>query len=470
MQFNSAIFIIFFSVCYTLYWSVPGRWKRIVLIASSLVFGAWNSIPLTVMFLILVAVNYAAGNSLVENRRKWVLVAGLAVNLSVLVFYKYFYLFAQTIGTLAGSDYVAHLRSNWIKDYDFSIAVPLGISFFTFQLIAYLVDCYRGTITERISVEKFYIFNIFFPKFATGPILRASDLIDQIDRPVLDRDKILNGTLLLLLGLFKKVLVADRIGALIGGILVNPSGYDAVYLILALPGYAAQVYCDFSGYTDIARGLAKLLGYEMPENFRGPLLASSMRELWQRWHITLSQWLRDYIYIPLGGSKRGEFRAYLNLMITMALGGFWHGATWTMLAWGTYMGLALCIERWMDRRSIKILPDAAWARPLRVVFTLSVFVLSAVFFAAPNIDVSFALIKGIATFQRGQPGISPEAVLGLFILAILFNVPQYYPALKEKLQQHPSVRYAAACVMTLFVGLLINIYGDISGSFIYFQF
>lgn len=470
MLFNSAIFIILFFFVYSIYWFLPVRGKHYLIIAASLAFYGWYSVPFLILFLVLLFFNYFVATQMLRKRSLALLIVAIVVDTGNLFLFKYFYLFAQSFGDLIGNAYLAHLKENWIQDRGLEIILPIGISFYTFQVIAYVVDCYRGVIKEHVPARQFFVFVLFFPHFVAGPIMRASDLIPQVNNPWADRDRILNGVLLILLGTAKKVLIADRIGHIIGDLWVNPGKYDATFILLALPGFVAQIYCDFSGYTDIARGLAKLLGFEIPENFKGPLYSSSVQELWQRWHITLSSWLRDYIYFPLGGSKVSEFRTSLNLIITMALAGFWHGATWTMLLWGIYMGLVLSGERFFRERGWRILPDTSWAWAMRHVKTLIVFTISALLFASPDLNRTFQMVNSILTFHRGNPSLAPETLVVLIFAAYVLNIIQNKPTMKEWLMARPLMRYATAVVSMFVIGLLVSVYGDVGGSFIYFQF
>ncbi len=409
--------------------------------------------------------------ALIHRKSLGLLWTAIGIDTALLFFFKYFYLIAESIGSVFGISYLANLEHNWIADYNFHIDLPIAISFYTFQIIAFVVDAYRGTVKDYVEPRKFIVFILFFPQFIAGPIMRASDFIPQIDRPWAEKDRILNGVLLLAMGVIKKVLMADRLGALTMDLWHNPDKYDGLVLLVGLPAFAAQVYLDFSGYTDMARGLALALGYDIPENFRGPFLAKSMQELWTRWHITLSTWLRDYIYIPLGGSRLGELRTAVNLLITMAVGGIWHGAKWTMLLWGLYLGVILVVERILRNRGFRILPQTAFFNYIRSLIILAVFSFSAIFFAAPDMDRTLAVIKGILVMQRGLPFSSADTVIGLTLLAYIFNLIQYYPALlKDRLNRIPTVRIALVPVTVFAVGYLVSMYGDISGMFIYFQF
>lgn len=468
MLFNSGIFILLFFAVYSIYWFLPVRGKHYLIILTSLVFYGYYSIPFLLMFLALLVINYWIGMRLIEHKSGRLLAFGIVLDVGILAFFKYFYFFAESAGHIIGSPYLVELRRNWISDFAFEIILPIGISFYTFQVVAFIVDCYKGQISERVSPIKFYVFTLFFPHFVAGPIMRAPDLIPQIDHPSMDIHRMLNGCLTLLMGVVKKVLIADHLGAATGPILMNPQDYDAVYLLLLMPAWAFQIYCDFSGYTDMARGLAKLLGYEIPENFTGPYLARSYQELWQRWHITLSMWLRDYIYIPLGGSRVSTGRGYLNLLITFGIGGLWHGAAYTTVLWGLYTGLILSLERLWASTRIRILPEGRF-NWIRITYTLSVHSAGVILFAAPSIQHSYLMLKGLFTAQRGLPA-AFETLVGLSILGFLFNVIQYYPGIRIWLNERVKLKAAIAVVGTFVVGFLVNLYGDVTGSFIYFQF
>ncbi|MCP5485616.1 MAG: MBOAT family protein [Spirochaetales bacterium] len=470
MLFNSAVFLLLFALAYLLYWHLSLRWKHAVITLTSLIFYAWYSLGFLVLFLLIIGINFYLSNQLIKNKSRLLLWIGLTIDLGNLAFFKYFYLFAEGIGSLIGNEYVSHLRLNWRADHDFEIFLPIAISFYTFQVIAYLVDSYRGTVSEKVSFRRYFLFIMFFPQFIAGPIMRSGDFIPQIDNPRPTLDRTINGCLLLMQGTVKKVLIADRLGALIGPVYANPEGYDATTLIFLTPAFAAQVYADFSGYTDMARGMAHLMGYDIPENFRAPYLARTTGEFWRRWHITLSSWLRDYIYIPLGGSRVGTLRSYFNLVLTMALGGLWHGADWTMLLWGTFIGVDLVVERFMDQRGIRVLPEGRLADRFRILITFFKFCLGLLLFASPSLDQFVAIVQGLLTWQRGIPVANFGAMLGLSVAGILWTIPQGFEGLRTWLHTHRNVRLAFSTVGVFVVGLLVSLYGDASGSFIYFQF
>lgn len=470
MLFNSAVFILLFLIFYILYWPLPVRYKHVLIIIASILFYGWYSFTFLVLFLFILVFSYLISIPILKSKSRLFLTIGLIVVFGNLAFFKYFYLLAQSYGVLIDNEYVSNLKQNWAQDYNFTIVLPIAISFYTFQIVAYLVDCYRGTISERIIFRKYVVFILYFPQFIAGPIMRSTDFIAQIDNPKPSQDRMLNGSLLILQGILKKVLIADQIGAAIGPVFVTPEKYDFTILLLLSVAFMSQIYADFSGYTDMARGMSKLLGYEIPENFKGPLVSKSFTELWRRWHITLSTWLRDYIFFPLGGTKVGNSRAYFNLLVTMGIGGLWHGANWTMLIWGLYMGGVLCLERYLRQKELRILPETTFGNAMRITQTYILFGFSGLFFASPGIEQAIAIFKGIFTLQRGMiiPKVAGVTILSLVVLGL--NFLQYSDTLQKYLHNKTRLRYALIGIGTFVIGMLVNMYGDTSGSFIYFAF
>lgn len=470
MLFHSTIFLLLFLSIYIFYWKVSTKYKHFLIILASFIFYLWYSIPFFLMFLCLTIFNYFFANALLKTKNKSLLFFIISIDLAVLFLFKYFYLFVSSLGYLFKSDYLIHIKENLLKDYRIEIILPIGISFYTFQIIAYVVDCYRGIISERISFKKFIVFILFFPQFIAGPILRASDFLPQIDNPKLEKSKINIGILLIMLGIFKKVLIADPIGYYINPIWLNPIYYDALSFWILIFAFVVQVYADFSGYTDMARGMSKLLGYEIPENFRGPLFSNSISELWNRWHITLSSWLRDYIYIPLGGSRKGEIRTYINLILTMTLGGLWHGATWNMAIWGVLMGLYLSVERVFSKLNIIFLPENSFFNLIKKIYILFLFSFLGIFFATPNLENAFVIIKGLFLLPRGNPFVSYDTVLLLIFIGLFLNYLQYDRKWIEKIHKSEKIQYILMTVGGLILIYLLYNYGNLGGAFIYFAF
>ncbi len=275
------------------------------------------------------------------------LMISLSVNLGVLGFFKYFNFFIESAQPL--------LESLGLHAGTLEIILPVGISFYTFQTLSYTIDVYRGVIRPVHRFLDFALYVAFFPQLVAGPIVRARELLPQLaEVPRWSSRRFYGGAQQMLRGTVKKMILADRLGEAVDVVFAGPDLYSGVTIGIAVLAYAGQIYYDFSGYSDIAIGAAKMLGYRFPINFRHPYLATSMAEFWHRWHMTLSRWLRDYLYISLGGSRTSALATYRNLMITMTLGGLWHGAAWTFVLWGVWHGLALSVQRWRETRSRRV--------------------------------------------------------------------------------------------------------------------
>lgn len=343
LLFTQLTFWVFFSIVFALYAVLPHRAQnRMLLVASYVFYGAWDWRFLS-LILISTLIDYVVGLRMQaatqDTVRKRLLMVSLAANLGMLGVFKYAGFFVDSfIAMLAQVGYAA-------DPFTVSIILPVGISFFTFQTLSYTIDIYRRTLKPTSDFLDFALFVAFFPQLVAGPIERASNLLPNIAKPrQLSWDNIARGAVLCLQGLLKKVVIADGIAPSVNAIYANPnaSGLD---IILATWLFAIQIYCDFSGYTDIARGVAKALGFRLMRNFAQPYFATNPQEFWRRWHISLSTWLRDYLYISLGGNRDGPRKTYRNLMLTMTLGGLWHGAAWNFVLWGIYQGTLLALHR-----------------------------------------------------------------------------------------------------------------------------
>jgi alginate O-acetyltransferase complex protein AlgI len=361
MNFASQAFFLFLPVVLLIYFRLRTRAHkyRFLLAASWFFYMSWNPWFIWVILFTSV-VDYAAG-LLIEaaptagRRRAWLLLS-LVTNLGFLAVFKY------TNFLLANGLALARVMGWPVPDWTVNIVLPLGISFHTFQGISYTLDVYRGKIPAVRGFVDFALFVAFFPQLVAGPIVRAVDFLPQMETPPRPTSKqVLEGLHWCLIGLFKKVVLADRLAEFVDPLFAQPGLYDAVSQRWAVIAYAAQIYCDFSGYSDLAIGCAKWFGFEFPRNFDFPYLAGSIADFWRRWHMSLSTWLRDYVYIPLGGSRRGPVRTYVNLILTMTLCGLWHGASWNYVLWGTYNGVLLSLHRLYDR----VLTGRSWADRLR---------------------------------------------------------------------------------------------------------
>ncbi len=344
MLFNSLDFLFFFSFVYALYLRLPHRGQNLLLLASSYFFyGAWDYRFLSLLFL-STAVDYVLARAIEDSpsprRRRRLLVISMCVSLGVLGFFKYCNFFIENLQALLAAFGLD--AAGWHLD----IILPWGISFYTFQTMSYTIDVYRGHMKACRQFGDFAVFVSFWPHLVAGPIMRANLLLPQVQTPrVITYEMVREGTWLILFGLYKKVVVADNLAPFANALFDDPAGFQGLAVLGGLLAFAFQIYGDFSGYSDIARGTARLMGFDLMVNFRMPYFATNPSDFWRRWHISLSTWLRDYLYISLGGNRAGRARTYLNLTITMLLGGLWHGAAWHFIAWGAYHGLLLVAHR-----------------------------------------------------------------------------------------------------------------------------
>lgn len=347
MLFNSIEYFLFLPIVLLIYGFLTLRAQNIFLVLASYFFYGWWDWRFLSLILISTIVDYYCGKSISrvrsqEQAKKYVFLS-VILNLSILGFFKYYNFFADSFISLLGN--VGYTPS-W---FELNVVLPVGISFYTFQTITYSVDVYRGKVKATHSLVDFALFVSFFPQLVAGPIEKASSLLPQIQRRrVVTASNWSAGGSLILWGLVKKVFIADNLATFVDAGYANYTSLTAVEVILITVAFAFQIYCDFSGYSDIARGTAKLLGFELRLNFNLPYFAKNPSDFWRRWHISLSEWLREYLYISLGGNRKGKIITYRNLMITMLLGGLWHGAAWTFVLWGAYQGALLCLHRFFS--------------------------------------------------------------------------------------------------------------------------
>jgi D-alanyl-lipoteichoic acid acyltransferase DltB (MBOAT superfamily) len=353
MLFPTITFAVFFLLVFVGNWLLMPRqrvWKPFMLLVSFVFYGWWDWRFVLLLALSAVAnqffARWIAGLPSRGSGRKMALAAAVAVNLGVLGVFKYYGFFVTS-----AVDFLGALRLN--ADLPLlRILLPIGISFLTFRVLSYVIDVYRGTLRPASLID-FSVYVAFFPYLAAGPIARASEFLPQLKGPRDPRRVDTSRAFFLIFGgLVKKMLIADYLAThIVNGVFTTPGQYSSLEVLLGIVGYSVQIYCDFSAYADIAIGISLLLGFELPDNFNAPYTAASVQDFWRRWHMTLSRWLRDYLYIPLGGSRKGRTRTYVNLMLTMVLGGLWHGAGWTFVFWGFLYGVALIVEHArVDRR------------------------------------------------------------------------------------------------------------------------
>lgn len=344
MLFNSITYGFFLPIVFALYWICPRKFRWIVLLISSYYFYASWGVGYVAVILLTTVVSYLAALYMDRRQkrqpfRRQVLICGILASVILLFFFKYFNFFSENIAALFRRISIP------MQPVTLRLALPIGISFYLFQTISYLVDVYRGTIPAERSFGLYAVYISFFPKVMQGPIERGEKLLPQLNRPKPFRYKQASyGMKLMAWGYFKKLVLADGLSVYVSQVYDNLSSYTGFALVLATFFFAIQLYCDFSGYTDIALGSAKILGINLTQNFRAPYFASSIKDFWGRWHISLSSWLRDYVYIPLGGNRVGPLRHMLNLLITFLVSGLWHGASWNYVLWGGIHGVFQVIE------------------------------------------------------------------------------------------------------------------------------
>ena len=351
MLFNSIEFLFFLPLVIALYYAIPGRYRWVLLLAASFYFyAAWKLEYLFLMFVsILIDYFSALGMSRSDNprRRKQYLMASLAGNLGILLGFKYFNFFSDSIRAL-------FQPFNLFADMPYlNVLLPVGVSFYTFQSMSYTIDVYRNRMPAERHLGIFALYVSFFPQLVAGPIERATHLLPQFrDSHRFEYARVTSGLRLILWGFFKKVVIADQLALFVQQVYGSPGQWHGPSILLASYFFAFQIFCDFSAYTDIARGSARIMGFDIMENFNRPYLARSIREFWQRWHISLSTWFRDYVYIPLGGNRVLKWRWYYNLMVVFVVSGLWHGANWTFVAWGflhgSYQIFSLMTRQWRD--------------------------------------------------------------------------------------------------------------------------
>lgn len=474
MQFNSVEYLLFLPVVFALYWLLARRpaWQNMLVVAASYVFYGWWDWHFLLLIAATSASSYACG--LLAGLRptrprlaKGAVAVCVALNLGILCAYKYFDFFAASFCRLLAA---FGLTADALT---LNLVLPVGISFYTFQALSYCIDVYKGTIAAERDPVRFFAFISFFPQLVAGPIERAGNLLPQFAaRRRFCADSAVSGLWLILWGLFKKMVIADNCALYVGQVFAGYSEVNATALWLAAALFSFQIYGDFSGYTDIARGSARLLGIELMENFRFPYFSASVGEFWRRWHISLTSWLRDYIYIPLGGSRSGRWRTYANTLAVFLVSGLWHGAAWTFVVWGGYHGLLLVLERVLHigRRAKQSTAEQLTARRLwkSLPAVLATFLLAAlgwVIFRSVSLGAAVCYLRRMLTFSGGLHCL-PGRSLGLYILLLTGVELVLSGAVRLRWSVPRLVRVAVFVCFFLFVYLM----GGDSEVFIYFQF
>jgi len=470
LLFNSVDFVVFLAVVLALYHLLPHRGQNLMLLGASYLFYGWWDWRFCSLLALSTAVDFlcARGIEASSDRkpRLRLLRVSIVTNLGILGFFKYFDFFTESaVEALAAMG----VRASFPL---VEVVLPVGISFYTFQSLSYTVDVYRGETRACRRFLDFALFVGFFPQLVAGPIERARHLLPQLERPrrVVVRDWSEGGQLLLL-GFFKKLCIADGVAPHVDRAFSDPAALSAPELWLSMYLVAIQIYGDFSGYTDIARGVARLLGIRLAVNFRQPLLSASMAEMWSRWHITLSTWLRDYVYKPLGGSRRGGRRTAVNLLLTMLLGGLWHGAAWHFVVWGGLHGLALVVQRALTGQTVSRPGGGQGARHIavRILLTFHLWCLLVLVFRADDLPALWAYLAAMMGTLAGLP-VGFAWMTGIYLGAVLLID---WPCWRRDTQLPIAESWPAWARGAAYAGLIlaVSFVGETNvRPFVYFQF
>ncbi len=464
MLFDTPVYFCFLAIVVLIYWRLSWRAQnRMMLVASYIFYGWWDW-----RFLLLMALSTVVDYTLAlriadatdDRYRRRLLTISLVMNFGFLGFFKYCNFFVDSFSGLLAIAGIHNIPIGLLQ-----IILPPGISFYTFQEVAYIVDVYHRKQAPARSLVDYGLFISLFPHLIAGPIQRPSHLLPQVQQPrVYDRQKFFDGLMLIVSGLFRKCVIADHCALLANAAFAGRLGHNAPAVLIGVYAFAWQIYGDFSGYSDMARGSAQLLGFHFMVNFRQPYFATSLQDFWRRWHISLSTWLRDYLYIPLGGNRKGPVRTYVNLLATMLLGGLWHGANWTFVIWGAIHGGWLALERLITGGEERVRFRWFW----RIV-TLTIVGLAWVFFRARSLGEAWSLLSGLAHWEwRPQFGVAAAFLAAVSALIIMVDLRLELTG-EEYPFQHARfyVPIATAAALATIVAFLS---ATDTNAFIYFQF
>lgn len=495
MLFNSYSFLMFFPIVVVIYFLLPKKVSYLWLLAASYYFYmGWNA-KYALLLLLSTTITYLSGvllQWLKENRsdytgaKKWVVAGSFVSNLAILFFFKYFNFTIESINALLNHTSLPTVNTS------FDVLLPVGISFYTFQALGYTVDVYRGEIKAERNFFRYALFVSFFPQLVAGPIERSKNLLNQLRNPKkFNYNRMCDGLMLMIWGYFLKLVIADRISIFVDNVYANVGIYDGKYLLLASVLFAFQIYCDFAGYSTIAIGAAEVMEFQLIENFNSPYLSQSVAEFWRRWHISLSSWFKDYLYIPLGGNRKGKVRKYVNIMIVFLISGLWHGANWSYVVWGGLNGLYQVIGAVFTplRNKIKEKLHLEKIRlPLTIIYILVTFMLvdfTWIFFRADTIQHAFDVIGSI--FHMNDPALLANGtlydfglskpnfvVLGVALIILLMaDICKYHGIKVRRVVLDANIVVRWTIIITGILSILIfGIWGSgySATNFIYFQF
>ena len=468
MLFDSINFVAFFIVITALFYLLPHKYRWLLLLAASCYF-YMAFVPIYILILgFTIVIDYIAGIFIEKNtgkRRKLWLITSLIANIGILCVFKYYNFINFNIGAVL---------SAWGYTTPFpalSILLPLGLSFHTFQAMSYTIEVYRGHQKAERNFGIYALYVMFYPQLVAGPIERPQNLLPQFhEKHTFNPDNIVAGLKLMLIGFLKKLVIADRLSIYVNTVYANSNTQSGKSLAIATVFFAFQIYCDFSAYSDIARGAAKVMGFDLMINFKRPYFATSVSQFWRRWHISLSTWFKDYLFIPLGGSRvKYKYRLYINILIVFLISGLWHGANWTYVVWGGLNGLFLIIEAAAGR---KIRTGSSISLTFKTLLTFLLICISWVFFRAETVQQALDIVKKIVLFDGPfYPGNPKDhffySIVALFFLLIFEFISEYRPALYKVIPNNVATRFSYYLVVVMII-MLFGVFDG--GQFIYFQF
>ena len=473
MIFNSLAFAIFLPIVLALYYVLPFKGQNRMLLIASLFFYAWWDWRFLGLLAFTILIDFYASHAVYrakthKGKKQWMLLSIIS-NISVLVIFKYSNFFVQSFAVLLTKlGFVVHAPT-------LALVLPIGISFYTFMSMAYVIDVYRGQLIPTRHLFDFALFVSYFPHLVAGPILRAPQLLPQLTQERrIKLEQIRDGIALIIIGYVRKVVIADILSSMVSDAFSQMDSMGSGDLILRMYLFAIQLYGDFAGYSDIARGVSKLFGIELNLNFATPYLSQNITEFWRRWHISLSSWLRDYVYIPLGGNRKGKLRTYVNNFLTMLIGGLWHGANWTYVVWGGLNGLYLGIHKaYLDitGKQQKQSHSAKWTfiTPFKIFFVFTLAAFAFIIFRSPNFSTAWLYITKMFSFQGGINRVGSSVyILPFVLLAFIIDIAQYTGWGERFVARTPLWR--RAIIFGILFALVLTAGADNSQPFIYFQF
>lgn len=474
MLFNTFIFLIFLAITLPIFYLLPKNYRRIHLILSSYIFYSYMDWRFSFLLAVVTLFNFYMGKLIYQSseHRIYIYLSNI-VNLGILGFFKYFNFFVDSF-SLIMNNFGTKLNFLHLK-----IILPVGVSFYIFSAMSYTIDIYRKKLPPTNSLTDFALFISFFPKVVMGPIERAANLLPQFAKGLTpDKEQIKKGVELIVIGYFKKVMIGDASGRIVDNIFAQPQYYSSNELLMGLILFSIQLYADFSGYSSIARGLAKILGVEITKNFEQPYLSANITEFWRRWHISLSSWLRDYLYISLGGNRKSSFRTYVNLMITMILGGLWHGASWTFVVWGGLHGIYLSVHKWIIKE--KKISTASYrynglgsllSFTFKIMTTYILVLFTWLFFRADSFGDAFYMLNKFIYWENSDLLLRTIIISLTFVLiTLLFDLLEYYLESHIILSKICSLPVRAGILSGMALLTISYMLSNKPLPFVYFQF